>query len=506
MRGPSKDLHELIHALSPREITSCRKRMREFDSDMRRLFEAFLSHPEYNDADFRAATGRIWNDNQWSVAKNYLHQSIMIVLVNHRKHELSAWNVRPHLQYLDILYGKELYRQCHKKLEQISRTVEKLDDPVLRNEIIQWRYRLHSRNYHQVPMEEFDDLNRTYKENNSALQEYLHCQYLHQQFQFILRNRGLVQERGLLVQAFSEIMADPILQDDATPASLATQLLADYTQGTWKYLHADFKGAHFRFQRVVQQMELRKGWRMSHQELYFGALYWYSLCTIETLDFEESRTILTRMEQLRDDSPYNKARIFYYKTQLDRSLTSLFGDAAANLKVARQILRDLPRHQARCRPAEVVNLYFNVGLSFILGESYPEAMHCFLQILQQKVVRELPEYEMTSKLLLLLLCLENGDRDLYRHYRRSLRRMLNKSPDAYPLESLVMDGLGTYAAARNDQDRTNAFRELIAQLEVLEGIAANYYFDFDAWCRSCLGEGSFREIYQQKALKELEKA
>ena len=78
MRGPSKDLHELSQALSPREITSCRKRMREFDSDMRRLFEAFLSHTEYNDADFRAATGRIWNDNQWSVAKNYLHQSIMM--------------------------------------------------------------------------------------------------------------------------------------------------------------------------------------------------------------------------------------------------------------------------------------------------------------------------------------------------------------------------------------------------------------------------------------------
>ena len=503
MRSPSNDLHELIHSLSPREITACRKRMRDFDSDMRRLFEAFLGQTVYHDADCRTATGRTWNDNQWSVAKNYLHQSIMAVLVHRRKHELSAWNVRTHLQYLEILYGKELYRQCHKKLEQIARTVEKLDDPVLRNEIIQWRYRLHSRNYHQVPMEEFEALHAAFKENNLALQEYLHCQYLHQQYQFVLRNRGLVQERGLLVEAFAGIMSDPLLQDDAQPASLATQLLADYTLGTWKYLHADFQGAHQRFQRIVREMELRKGWQMSHPELFFGSLYWYSLCTIEIYDFDESRRILARMEALRADSPYNKARLFFYKAQLNRSLTSLLGDSRANLKVAREILRDLPRHQERCRPAEVVNLYFNVVLSFIIGGSHSEAMHCYHLILQQKVVRELPEYDLTSKTLLLLLCLENGDRDLYRHHRRSLRRILNKKPGAYPLEDLVLDGLGAYAGARNEQDRIQAFENLIVQLEALEGVAANYYFDYDAWCRSCLGQGSFLEIYQRKALRKL---
>lgn len=503
MRGPSHDLYELIHTLNPQEVKTCRKRMRDSGSDMRKLFESLLGQGEFDEAACRKATGRTWSDNQWSVAKNYLYQSMMAALMHRRRNELSAWNVRTHLQYLELLYAKELYRQCHKKLQQISRTVEKLDDPILRNEVLQWEYRLHSRNYHQVAIDVFDTLHEKYRRNSEMMQEYLHCQYLYQQYLFVLRNKGLVQARGKLLEAFKEVMGDPMLQEDAKPSSLASQLLTDFVLGSWKYIHSDYTGAYQRFKRVIAMMEERKGWQLSHPDLYFGALYWYSHCTFETFDFEETRALLKRMDRMRGDSAYNRARLFYYKSQLQRSETSLFGDGEANLRIARQILKELPTHQDRCRPAEVVNLYFNTGLSFLMGESYEEAMHCYLTVLQNPVMRELPEFELAAKLLLLLLCLELGDREMYRHYRRSLRRLLQKHPETYPLESLVLEGLGEIAAARNARAKAEASETLLNRLASLEGIAVSHYFDFDAWFRSRAGEESLLEIYQRKAFAEM---
>ena len=473
--------------------------MRDSESGIRRLFEAILKQEVYDERACRENSGRSWNNNQWSVAKNYLHQSIMGTLMHRRQNELSAWNVRSHLQYLEILYGKELYRQCWKKLRQIERIAEKLDDPVLRNELLQWKYRLHSRNYHQVSMEEFDSLHATFLANKGALEEYLRVQYLYQRFFFALRNKGLIQKRENLLHAFEEILSDPLFSEDSPPCSMAAALLVDHALGTWTYIRGDYKGAFERFRRVIGAMEENKGWVFSHPGLYFASLYWYGLCSFETLDFEEVQRVLSKMDRLKGDSAHNKARLFYYKAQLHRSHVSIFGDAAENLQFARQAIRELDTHKARCRPAEVMNFTFNMGLSFVIANSFEEARRCFTQILQFPVLREVPEYELTTKMLLTILSMENGDQGLYRHYRRSLRRLVVKEADAYPLENFVLDGLAELAQSRGEEARKEAARRMVPRIKELEARAANRYFDFDAWFRSVGGEKSFREIYQEKA-------
>lgn len=473
--------------------------MRDSESGIRRLFESILKQKEYDEQACRADSGRVWNNNQWSVAKNYLHQSILSTLMHRRRKELSAWSIRTHFQSLELLYEKELYRQCWKKLRQIERTLDKLDDPVLRSELFQWKYRLHSRNYHQVPLGEYEALDKDYLQNNQALQEYLHGQYLYQRFFFLLRNKGLIQKRENLIAAFEEVMSDPLFADDATYSSCALQLICDHALGTWKYIQGSYKDALHRFRRVVDTMEKHKGWRLNRPGLYIAALYWNGICTFETLDFEEVRNILSKMDRLRADSAHNKARLFYYKAQLQRSEVSIFGDAEANLTFARQTLKEMDVHQDRCRPAEVMNLLFNMGLTFLVGGSVDEAMHCYLKVLQSPVLKEVPEYELTTKMMLTLLCMEIGDQGLYRHYRRSLRRLLGKNPEAYPLENHVLDGLAEIGQARGEEARLGVLAALLKKVRVLEAASANRYFDFDAWFRSKSGEGTFREIYQKKA-------
>ncbi|MEM7040040.1 MAG: hypothetical protein AAF570_23920, partial [Bacteroidota bacterium] len=322
MKRPSSDLYDLIHALDAQEARYCKSRMRETDSRSAEIFEWILQQDEYDEEALRKAVGPALKGNQWSVAKHYLYQNILAFLMHRRRNEFSAWNIRVRLQYLDILFGKELYGQCRKSLKHIERAATKLDHPMLLHEVLQWYFKLHQRNYHRVDHDEFEALSLRFRSNAEALEEYTQYQYLHQEFLYRLRTKGLFKGKNRQEMSFADLLSHPLLQSDTTPRSRAARILYLYIHGTFSFISGNPAQARDHFAEIVDLMQAHSGYQQIDPGIYFGALYWRAISCIQTLDFEPARATARKMASFRASSAFYRARLFFYRSELYRAWLS----------------------------------------------------------------------------------------------------------------------------------------------------------------------------------------
>jgi hypothetical protein len=120
-------------------------------------------------------------------------------------------------------------------------------------------------------------------------------------------------------------------------------------------------------------------------------------------------------------------------------------------------------------------------------------------LLQMPVVKEIADFDIISKLLLLLIAEQTRDAATFQPWYRSLYRQLH-AQEGFALEKVILKGLRRAYSAKTLAKKAAVWLDLHDHLlaSVQSDSRAIQYFDFVSWIKSKVEGRSFHSAFQQR--------
>lgn len=499
MKKPSSDLYDLVQALQAHEIRRFRQQLRLQDSHVQRMFEALLIAAAYDEPALRREVLPELNANQFAVAKHYLYQAILLFLLQRDQQNPTTWRIRTRLQLVELLYQRELFDQCRHQLHSIVRAARQLDDPGLLQEVLQWQLRLADREHHRLEAEDFNALGEEFLASAERQHALARQQWHTHNFFFHLRNRGLLRSSAAIQADFAALFAEAEAELPAQQASFAAWLTRTYTQATYAFMRGETSEAYTGHAAIIAAMEAHAGWIVTRADFYLDSIFRVCLLAMDEGRFGEAAAHIAKLVALHQDHEMPAGRMFFYQTQLERMLLMLDGDWQAVPAWVARFDMDFTRVHKRLSAAEAATYQFNNAAMLLAHGDLSAAQHRLLALLQMPAVQENVEFDIISKLLLLIIAEQNRDAAIFQPWYRSLYRQLH-SKAGLGLEKLVLKSLRQAYSAKVQAKKAQIWEQLRDQLVRggHEGSRSIQYFDFLSWVDSKVEGRTFEALFQQK--------
>lgn len=506
MKRPSEDLFELAKSLNAQETRQFRSSLRQTEgSNTLRFFDGLRQSDQYDEAVIRAQCLPQLNDNQFSVAKHYLYQTLLNFLLERERQDGSAWKIRNRLQHLDLLYQRELYGQCQRMIKHIDRAARQLDDPLLIHEVCLWQLKLADRLNHEVPTDSFAELAEAFHRNLERLKYQARAQWEYHDFFFRLRKEGVLRQVEQIEDAHSaELAAARQYQDDLL-GSLASWLLKKYQQATLAFMTNKQQLAMEAHMQIIEVMEESPGWISLNPDFYLDSIFRVGVLQLAASQYEAATATMERMAQLKKKQEVMGGKLFFYQTQLQRLL---WLNTRPNKELGPLVLGFEKIHeeaQHKLSNAELVTFRFNNAMGLLCVGNYAGAKRRLNELLQLPHLGQRPEFQMVTRMVLLMLAEHDRDHQAFRHLLRSIRHQLKQSPEAYLLEREIVMELPKIFRSKRRQQQLEAWRELEERLKASQLLSgrAILYFDFTCWIKVKLEGGTYGEALEKKRNADL---
>lgn len=499
MKKPSQDLYDLVHDLNAQEIRRFRQGLRLQDSHTQVLFEALLDAPVYDEAQLHSTHLPDLSANQFAVAKHYLYHAILLHLLQRDQHNPTTWRIRTRLHMVELLYQRELFDQCDRQLHSIARAARQLDDPGLLQEVLLWQLRLADRQHHQLDADTFLALGEEFLASADRQHALARQQWHTHNFFFHLRNRSLLRSNAAIQADFASLLAQAEAELPPHQSSFAAWLTRTYTQATYAFMRGDTAAAYTGHAAIITAMETNAGWLVTRPDFYLDSIFRVGLMVLDVGRFEEAAAQIAKLTALPSDHAMPGGRLFFYQTQLERLMLMLNSDWRGTQAWVTRWDRRFAEVGSRLSTAEAATYQFN-NAALLLGHGDLDAAQQRLRmLLQMPVVKEIADFDIISKLLLLLIAEQTRDAATFQPWYRSLYRQLH-AQEGFVLEKVILKGLRRAFSAKTQAKKAAVWLDLHDDLlaSVQSDSRAIQYFDFVSWIKSKVEGRSFQSAFQQR--------
>jgi hypothetical protein len=499
MKTPSQDLFDLIHSLQGTEIRGFRQGLRHQDSQTVRLFEALLTAAAYDESQLRREVVPELSANQFAVAKHYLYQAILLFLLQRAQLKPATWRIRTRLQLVELLYQRELFAQCAHQLGRIARAARQLDDPSLVQEVLLWQLRLADRQNHMVPEADFTALSAEFLACADANHTLARQQWHAHDFFFRLRKKGVLRPGEAIKTDFEALLTQAAADLPAAHTSLAARLTLLYAQATFAFMQGAADRAYDGHAAIIAAMEASPGWISSRPDMYLDSCFRVGLLAMEACRFEEASTQLVKIVALQQRHDLPAGRMFFYQTQLERLLVLLVGDWREIPGMVTRFDLAFTQVERRLSPSESATYQFNNAAALLACGECAAAQQRLLALLHTPIVKENVDFDIVSKLLLVLIAEQTRDAGLFQPWYRSLYRQLHAGTNL-SLEKIILKTLRRAFSAKTQAKKAAVWLELENALLAAspEDGRAIQYFDFVSWVRSKTQVRSMEALVQER--------
>jgi hypothetical protein len=143
--NPTDDLFLLIKSMSKNEKRYFKLQVENVkERKYIKLFDKIDKQQAYDESKIRLAFAHESFIKQLPVAKNYLYALILKVLSAYHSDRTVDFRIRTALNNIEILFSKNLFKQCIKIIKREKKTAAYLERYALLLELLKWERRIHS--------------------------------------------------------------------------------------------------------------------------------------------------------------------------------------------------------------------------------------------------------------------------------------------------------------------------------------------------------------------------
>lgn len=509
MKTPSTDLHDLILSMSRYEKRHFKLISRTFRRDggtlYLQLFEAMSKQKTYDEVALKLEFAERLNDNRFSVAKTYLYRHLLKVLHLIQKPENLPQKIRMALEYVQVLYRRELYAQAEKQLKKAEKMLEVVGDPLLCFEVLEWRFRLHKVNHFlKLPENEFASFASRLEENREKASGYMELFAKYAEFRYFRSRDGYLRNSRSFQERSRVILQSDAFRNPPKEKAFAARIMYFHAWGIHHYVRGDYEQSYSVYSELSRLLQQFPQFFQDQDHIYSGVLFDYGVVALQLRDWGTLRGIIVQLEEMQRKGERQMARRFFYLTLLKaRTFLDSISMEYANLDIGQTALQS-EGYRNKLSQFERFALFFHLALLAFFRNEFSLALQLLSQILNDKELRTVPEAYLFTRLIRLVIHLELKNYDLIEAFGQNVYRYITGRDSKFKMEGLVARAFGKLLHLRSQGERKRFLQEFRIQLRNLlqdptEGRFAQY-FDYDGWIESRLEGKELVEVVREKVM------
>lgn len=395
-----------------------------------KLFEAIESQDTYDeDAILKKFQGETFI-KQLHVIKNYLRQMIMKSLRNFHSGESADLQVKESLMNAALLYNKELYRHCRNELLRAERIAIKyeLDNGLI--EIYHWLRRLdQAESPHDYP--KFRE--SLSKQNESFERARNYHDYL-----------KLIVDVSDSVYATSDVeVSNASLLDDPANARSLEALIMHYNARSFRTIQSDPDGAAASLHELLDILENQRHRIDENPGMYIGCVnnlvtyYVYEKRFDEALELvQRAKTVYDQWKLHSENRNLMRQMIRTYNIELEIYRDTMDFEGAPEYLDG--IGRFVDRYEHKMPHEYLVSFWFQLSYIHFQRKDLRSALKWINNIMSARFPTVREDIFRHSRMLNLMIHLEQNNLFVLRYFVDSTRRFLKKQEQIHDYERLLL--------------------------------------------------------------------
>lgn len=505
MKTPNSDLFDLIKSMNKNEkrFFQLFSSLQSGEKNYLKLFSVIEMQPEYNEAEIKKIFKGEKFIRQLTFTKEYLYQTIVKSLNQYHLKSSADATIIELIQTAKMLYGRALFKQCHKILNKARQLAFIHEKYALLLEVLDIEKKL----LIQAPALQLSEkeLDRILEEEMNSLDHLSElCKYwnLNAMFQRASTRNWRPRNKDEF-HPLEEVVNHPFMKGKEKPKGFESAFYYYYILGMYSYFKKDLEKAHSFLKQAVDLQETRPQYIEENPERYMSSLHNLTIVHLQSGSYKKASEILERMKDHFSDKKLNRemqVRLFnnYYIASINILLNT--GQFEQGIELIESIKEDFERFEKIISAEAKMVFCFNASVLFFITTDYRKA----LQWLNMAYTTEL-RIDLNSfiRIFDLFIHFELGNHELLEYKSKSVYRFLYKRNRVYKFETLVLDFIKKNSVIKSKEQQMNLYqktKETILRLstdpferEVLDR------FDFVAWLDSRIEDRPLIEILRERS-------
>ncbi|TND10282.1 MAG: hypothetical protein FD123_530 [Bacteroidetes bacterium] len=482
-----EELFDLIQSLDKQEKVHFKMNASRRDGDKKylQLFDAIHAQKKYDEPALRKKFAGEPFMRQFSVAKNYLYNTLLRSLRQYHAESNLENVLRDGIHTVEILYNKGLYVQADRLCARMIKKAADSERHLRLFEALRWRRMIQRiQGYPELDGKQLRKITKEESDVFSALKNWWEYDLLSDRY-FILATHGgyLSKEQQSELHA---LLSNPLLGSE-------NRAISNRSRSTFyrivSRIHHNL-GNLERSQQYAEKLirlyeELPKNQFAEERYNYIIVLY-NQLILLTYL--KRNKAFENTIAKLRRIVPVNnkeRTTIFYtYLTELDFYIANK--RYAEGCALEQPVAEGLKRYEGKMNVQVECSLSFNLCVVFIRSGRFNEALRWANRIINSSRYQTVDDFYYATRLLYLIIHYELGNYDTLEYLAESTDRYLKKHAYYGQLEEVLLDFLGTcLPGCTSEKEKITELRLLkkkIAAAAKLPGADKSlHYFDFSVW-------------------------
>lgn len=466
------------------------------DKKYLRLFDSIDKQNEYDEGKLIRQFKGDNIVNQFSVAKNYLYNSILKSLVHFYKGDDADLNYMG--MQVKVLMDKNLLPHAQKILRKAKQKAAKQEEF---HELMRLYQTERDLLLGMHDFKRFGALIREIQQQELEVQgkidNLLRFKHLTDRIFQVMTSSQSARAAGDL-EAIQGILADEAMVDPDFAQSTRAQILYHNILRNHAHYRGNYDEMVGHAKAVVACFDKQPDLQDSWIHVFISALYNLSHSLYVVREIEASRAVLERMKGIRTRSEKARVSIFqwYYVMTLGHAMNA--GEVEEGRSLLEALSKEMSPLKGKLTKSTELMLYFLAAKTCLVAGDFQAGVQWIQQFLNEPRTEIRTDLQCHARLIHLMLQYELGHTEMVRHELNSTYRFLYKKDRLYAVERMLLDSIKKLTAPEPSDNPRHVFRGM---REAVLGLKENLYegpalrlLSLESWIDSKLDGRSFAEV------------
>lgn len=500
MKKPSSDLFFLIKTLDKSE----KRFFQQFahrhsikgENIYYQLFKVIQAQSTYDEEQVKQQfTGEKAAKN-FAVVKKQLYEQLILAL--HRYHQVHSISekIKRDLHITKILLKKRLFKQCHKRIKLIEKTIQNYNLQEYQIELLDVKYQL-------IAHESFKKISvqglETYQ--NQLLTAIKDIEDLGKMRQASHTIQAIHYKKVRMESLKDHEVFLNLLTNGATTTNLRLEVERLRGLATYHFMTGQPDKARLTNVQLLEWFEQHDKLLMLFPQTYISTFNNYLIDNLQLKNFDALETGLQKLERLQQEMPFKNISNLTTQMEQQRFLLAMnwivsTGDFQKSDDLIPQLDIFLKKQEAAMHSHLRVTFYYLMAYCRFATADFGDALEHLNKILDTKeqVVTEIIEF---ARLLNILTHFELGNIELLESLISTTRRWLRNKRNLYQTEVAIFSHLRKWMNAIDKKDRQQVWESLWNEMQHIKTEAKEQrvfnYFNVLTWVSSKKNEVGFMQ-------------
>ncbi len=506
-KTPSSKLFDLIKSLSGSEKRYFKLHINKTNGDTTnkyiQLFDAIDRQETFDDLSLQKFIykNEAIQSRKYSELKSYLYNQILKALQGFDEKSSIDYRLKGMLQSVRVLYKRGHYNDCKELLAKTKKLALKYEDFISLLEILRWDKQIA---YTQIDVtymnKELAQIDKEEKHYLAQLQNHSEFKNLFYHLLTSVKKNAFptIEKRNAFI---SKLMDNPLLAKDYEPLSFKAKILYYRIQTVSAYAQAKSQKFHQESKYLLALMESKPYLLKEDLSEYISVLSNYMLSCIHLANFKEWESCLDKFLKIKPQNIDDEIKIHRQYHQGKFAWCMRTGEFEEGRSVIEAHLEKIKQFDNTVFERSVFYytyfyIYFGVG-------DFDKALDYLNQWLDLPRTVEQQTYQISSRILNLIIHFEMGNTILLESLLRSTYRFLHKAEQLTVVERNIITFIRNSTNIFTKKEQQEYYLALQEKFQDVGEKRRLGFFDFEAWLESKITNKNFSDVIKEKHQRSL---